>query len=475
MATKSKTINKNILFALVIALLTVMLIVLSVVATVYLDMSASTFRQNLHMQLMLVVLVMGLLILVFSVVSYKRINDTSKTITLSIELILIFIASSALLYTIIPYAISETVISMWNDTLQMAIIIPSSLITGGFCIYMLYQLIGKIKLHRILPDSLLYKGALWLKANIHTVFGKESKLVTLTQKMQVTTVLFLLLEAVLVLLVLLLFWASSYFYLLFVGVIIIVAIIFYWSIQAMLAKINEDNQRIIAEQIKSERMKLELVTNVSHDLRTPLTAITSYIDLLAKEELNEQANQYVDVLSEKSRLLNVLVDDLFDLAKASSGNLELILDQVDVHELVEQTIAEMATEIDSASVKLIVQNDKQGLSIVADGAKLYRALANLIDNALKYAQSNTRIFVKVFTLGEQVMISVQNTANYEMDFVAEEISSRFVRGDKARATEGSGLGLSIAQSFVEACNGTLKIVVDGDMFKVTIGFPLDEK
>ena len=240
-----------------------------------------------------------------------------------------------------------------------------------------------------------------------------------------------------------------------------------------LSDIQSGISRAVEEQVRSERMKVELVTNVSHDLKTPLTSIINYVDLLSKEELAPAyANDYVKIIAQKADRLKNLVQDLFEISRANSGAIELHPEQIDVVALVEQTIAEMDQRADALGLELRTQFAVPRLMVWADGKKLHRVFENLLGNALKYSLAGTRIYIAVLPLGHEATIIFKNIANYEMHFSPEDIVERFQRGDASRTTEGSGLGLAIAKSFVELCGGTLAIQVDGDLFKATASLPI---
>ncbi|WP_093988721.1 sensor histidine kinase [Massiliimalia timonensis] len=234
-------------------------------------------------------------------------------------------------------------------------------------------------------------------------------------------------------------------------------------------------QKNIESQIKSERTKIELITNVSHDLKTPLTSIISYIDLLQKEELNDEARDYVNILAQKSDRLKNMVADVFDLAKTTSGEAKVVKEQLEVRKLLEQTMGDMEDKIEQSNRTFRVFLLDEPVYIEGDGQKLYRVFQNLIDNALKYSMEGTRIFIQMTRTPDEVTVSVKNTAAYEMEFTEEEILERFSRGDKSRTTEGNGLGLSIAKSFAEVCGGAFDIKIDGDQFKAMVTFPVVEK
>lgn len=240
-----------------------------------------------------------------------------------------------------------------------------------------------------------------------------------------------------------------------------------------LAGIQSGFQKSVDEQIKSERMKIELVTNVSHDLKTPLTSIISYVDLLSKEEsLSPEAMDYVKILAQKSERLKNIVADLFTLAKVTSGDETMDYEELDMSKLVVQTLADMDDKVQSSGFTLKTNVAEPPVPVYADGKRMYRVLQNVIDNALKYAMPGTRIFLALTVEQGRAVFTVKNTAAYEMDFTEEEILERFTRGDKARSTEGNGLGLSIAKGFTEACGGTFRVIIDGDQFKVTVTLPI---
>ncbi len=227
----------------------------------------------------------------------------------------------------------------------------------------------------------------------------------------------------------------------------------------------------VTEKIKSERMKIDLITNVSHDLKTPLTSIISYVELLNREEgLPEQASDYVKILSQKSERLKNIIQDLFDLSKANSENITLDMEQLDLARLIKQTLADMEEPINGSGLTFRLNIPDGPVYIVSDGKKLYRVWENLITNALKYSLHGTRVYIDLIADGESAWATVKNTANYEMNFSAEEILQRFARGDASRTSEGSGLGLPIAQSFTQICGGRFNVKIDGDLFKIELCF-----
>lgn len=237
-------------------------------------------------------------------------------------------------------------------------------------------------------------------------------------------------------------------------------------IYAATERINEIStsiQETVEKQVKSERMKIELVTNVSHDLKTPLTSIISYIDLLSDEELPPAARDYVTIIEEKSQRLKTMVADLFDLAKATSRT-DVQSEEIDAVVLTRQVLGDLADKIEASGRQLKCDIQAETAPIYADGKKMYRVFQNVIDNALKYSMEGTRVYLTLKREMGRCEIVVKNIASYEMTFSPDEITERFTRGDESRSTEGNGLGLSIAKSFTEACGGEFKVEIDGDVF-----------
>lgn len=237
--------------------------------------------------------------------------------------------------------------------------------------------------------------------------------------------------------------------------------------------LGDGMQAALQNEVRAERMKSELITNVSHDLKTPLTSILNYSDLLGKMDLTpEEANDYARIIYQKGLRLKNLTSDLFDISKVQSGAEQIISERLDACTLARQALAEQDKAVQESGLTVKAAIPERELPIWADGRKLSRVLENLISNCVKYALKGTRVFLSVTEEKGRAIIELKNTANYEMDFAADEITERFVRGDAARSTEGSGLGLAIAKSYTEACGGTFDVSVDGDQFKVRIGFPV---
>jgi len=230
------------------------------------------------------------------------------------------------------------------------------------------------------------------------------------------------------------------------------------------------------KEIKSQQMKTELISNVSHDLRTPLTSIINYVDLLKNEDITiETKKEYIDILDRKSKRLKVLIEDLFEASKATSGNIELNLEKLDVISLFRQTLGELEEKINSTTLQMKFNAPENKIICELDGRRTYRIFENIMSNILKYAMSNSRVYIDVLESEKEVSFIFKNISAYEMNFDTDEITDRFTRGDKSRNTDGSGLGLAIAKSLIELQNGNLKISIDGDLFKVIIRFSKVEK
>ncbi|MBD5097370.1 MAG: hypothetical protein HDT40_10370 [Lachnospiraceae bacterium] len=225
----------------------------------------------------------------------------------------------------------------------------------------------------------------------------------------------------------------------------------------------------VEESLKSERMKTELITNVSHDIKTPLTSIINYVDLLEKEKLdNEKAGEYIEVLDRQSARLKKLIQDLIDASKASTGNLDVTLEKTDVNVVINQALGEFQDKLAARDIKTIIKSDKEEYFVIADGRHLWRVMENLINNIVKYALEGSRVYIDVKEQDEYISVTFKNISKEELNISGDELMERFVRGDSSRNTEGSGLGLSIARSLMELQKGKMEIIVDGDLFKVVL-------
>ena len=243
-----------------------------------------------------------------------------------------------------------------------------------------------------------------------------------------------------------------------------------------LEKIQGGFKKAVQEEVKSQRMKTDLISNVSHDLKTPLTAIITYVDLLKDENLSqEKRKQYIEIVDRKSQRLQNLIEDLFEMSKASSGNITLNIEDVDIVSLMKQTLFELDDKIKASSLTFKNNFPEEKVVLQLDSQRTFRIFENIIINATKYAMANSRVYLDIIEREENVEVIMKNMASEEIDFNPNEIVERFVRGDESRNTEGSGLGLAIAKSFVELQGGSFKIEVDGDLFKVIMNFKKNYK
>ncbi len=228
----------------------------------------------------------------------------------------------------------------------------------------------------------------------------------------------------------------------------------------------------VEKSIKDERLKTDLITNVSHDIKTPLTSIINYVDLLKREEIpNERVRNYLGILEDKAQRLKHLTDDLVEASKISSGNVKLEFIRINFQELINQTNGEFSEKFEEKGLQLVLNMPKEPVIIEADGRRLWRIIENLYNNAAKYAMPRTRIYVDLTVVGHMVRFHIKNISEQPLNIEAGELTERFIRGDVARSTEGSGLGLFIAKNLTELQKGSFDIYLDGDLFKVTIIFP----
>lgn len=241
-------------------------------------------------------------------------------------------------------------------------------------------------------------------------------------------------------------------------------------------RIQRGFKNAVEEEVKSQRMKAELITNVSHDLKTPLTAIITYVDLLKQENITEeQRKEYLDTLDRKSLRLKALIEDLFEVSKANSGNVSLNIMKVDIVNLIKQVELEMSDKLTAAQLEVRMNLSDNRLILPLDSQKTYRIYANLFGNVAKYAMPHTRVYVDGYRTEDKVVIQLKNITAEEIHVSPEELTDRFVRGDSSRNTEGSGLGLAIAKSFTELQDGKFSVEIDGDLFKVTTEWKLPEE
>ena len=358
--------------------------------------------------------------------------------------------------------------------------------------------IRRLKAKQFIRSFLTYKVCRWIKVTIEKIFRKVTDKENANRKITIMYWGFVVISIILActmwsgigLLVLIAFWVWTYYKLLQYNKKV-------QKINEALRNIYEGNPNVklneeelegtlkimakyindiaggftnaIEQSLKSERLKTELITNVSHDIKTPLTSIINYVDLLKKEDINNaQIEQYIAVLDKKSQRLKKLIEDLVEASKVSSGNVKLNMEVINLKELLNQTIGEFEDKLDKKNLKIEMDLPNENVLIKADNRYLYRVIENVFSNISKYALEGSRVYIKLEKQKEEVYLEFKNISKDKLNISAEELMQRFVRGDKSRYTEGSGLGLSIAESLTELQGGKFKIDIDGDLFKVEI-------
>ena len=233
--------------------------------------------------------------------------------------------------------------------------------------------------------------------------------------------------------------------------------------------ISNGFENAIQDRMRSERLKAELITNVSHDIKTPLTSIINYVDLLKQEDIqNEKAKEYIGILENKSQRLKKLTEDLVEASKVSTGNISLNLEKINVVQLIKQALGEFEDKFKNRGLDIILDSNDNHIVIKADNRYMYRIIENLFSNITKYALENSRVYVDIKKTQKSVIIEMKNISKDRLNITADELMQRFVRGDKSRTTEGSGLGISIAQNLTELQGGEFRLKLDGDLFKVEL-------
>lgn len=365
------------------------------------------------------------------------------------------------------------------------------------------SLCGRLLRLAVILLKCFWKACLWLLRRIRSFFRRIGESCTKVYGLLPMTWQWLLTAcALLLILVIALFSRSGT--LIFLGLLVSIAIVLYGTysfgvllqgvkrmrsgdleqkvdIQGLVGSFREFAQELnglsevavvaAREQMKSERMRSELITNVSHDIKTPLTSIINFVDLLQKPHTEEEEKAYLEVLSRQSDRLKKLIDDLMEMSKASTGNLSVDISQVDAAEAVNQALGEFGDKLASVNLTPVFHMPKDSVMMLADGRLAWRAMSNLLSNAVKYALPGTRLYIDLVKIDESVMISFKNISREQLNISADELMERFVRGDSSRNTEGSGLGLNIAKSLMELQKGKLQLLVDGDLFKATLIFP----
>ena len=434
---------------------------------------------------------LGIIIYLYAVAGRKSTDQELHLMKMDrvyTEIFLVLFVAAWSMVALLTFEIFELVYSdFWQALSNEATILFIGGLTGVLLLSIMFTMpmVRKIKAKRFLKDCLCVRAIHWcwriLKNAVLGVKGffdgSAYKEHLLTKRLFRSQLAYICGSAILLLFFGLMSAASYSFapMLLFGFFEILITAWYVMGNRKAYSDINAGYVESLKSQMKSENTKTALITNVSHDLKTPLTSIITYVDLLAKEEdLSETSRDYVNIIAGKAERLKHIVSDLFDLSKSVSGNIPMELDILDLKTLMEQTLADMKEPIEGSGHAIKVNLGQETVNIFSDGKKLYRVFQNIIDNALKYSLAGSRIFIDLKSSGDKVTVTVKNTAGYEMNFTEEEILQRFARGDESRTGEGSGLGLSIAESFTQSCGGTFKLDIDGDQFKVNVEFPTVE-
>ena len=245
------------------------------------------------------------------------------------------------------------------------------------------------------------------------------------------------------------------------------------NVATAINNISEGIETAVQERMKSERLKAELITNVSHDIKTPLTSIINYSDLLKNEKIdNEKANEYIEIIYSKSQRLKRLTEDLIEASKIQTGNVSLKKEKINVIELIRQAVGEFEDKFSKKGLNIIIDCKQNEIFIFADSRYMYRIIENLFSNISKYALENSRVYIDIGVFGDDVNIAIKNISKDKLNISADELMQRFVRGESSRTTEGSGLGISIAQNLTNLQGGKFDLVLDGDLFKVRMSFKI---
>jgi len=401
-----------------------------------------------------------------------------------------------------------------NDIIRYIFIGTEGIFLYFLIIFSIASLIRRIKVHTVWKNSLLFNGTLFLKRifkiigkGIHQIYDRRKATTKMIILFSLFIISFSVLEAAII-------FFHGIWKILFGACYLLLGISVLWKLlerEIQNTKLAEGAERIadgdlnykinmrdfkgidkrlvkainricdglsiaVEKSIKDERMKTDLITNVSHDIKTPLTSIINYVNLLKRESIqDEKILSYIEVLDTKSQRLKNLTDDLVEAAKLSSGNVVLSIEKIDLIELVNQTNGEFSEKFGTKNLSIVSSLPDKSVFIEADGRRLWRILENLYNNVAKYAMEHTRVYVDMYADGGQVLFSIKNISESPLNIDADELTERFIRGDISRSTEGSGLGLSIAKNLMNLMGGTFQIYLDGDLFKVMIGFKQEPK
>ncbi len=358
-------------------------------------------------------------------------------------------------------------------------VMPMSIISLGFLTSVIRRIKAKVFFHNSFMGSLyrLIKRCFrFIRENIKlevvlklVLSEAERNKIAKTKLLLILNVLYVIISALIMIIIAISMEIGIFVLIAFFIIFeLIVTYLFLTYSHQIHKDIDENIDDKLQKMIKSEKTKTELITGVSHDLKTPITSIIAYIDLLKKEDIKGKVKEYVDILEKKANSLATMVKDLFEIAKTASGDIKIEKEKIEINKLIKQTLADMEDKIDEYGFVIKQNYFANDLEIVSDGKKLYRVIQNLIDNALKYSLKGSRIYVQTQKKDDRIVISIKNTASYDMDFDSDEIIKKFVRADESRTEDGSGLGLAISSTFVTALGGTFEILIDGDQFNAVI-------
>lgn len=448
-----------------------------------------------------------ILLLVYLITSIGH-EKEKETITLNdfdripLEIILVL----AMIIGVIPFI---AILGMHNNyNAIISLYITLYLVVFVLCLIILNTIIKRLKAKMLLKSSIIGKILIWIDNCIEKIYLKlKSCWKTLTYSANVTLKVLAYFGMMVFLGIAILFIFHNYFMMLFLETILILIFIYkiikalkgYSHIENKLKEMYSGNnstkleeeefipefknsikylndissgfENAIQDRIKSERLKAELITNVSHDIKTPLTSIINYVDLLKKEDIqNDKVKEYIEILDNKSQRLKKLTEDLVEASKVSTGNIVLNIEKLNIIQLLKQALGEFEDRFKIHKLDVIMEYQENDIYINADSRYMYRIIENLFSNISKYALENSRVYIDIKNVANYVVIEIKNISKDKLNISAEELMQRFVRGDRARTTEGSGLGISIAQNLTELQNGKFELKLDGDLFKVKLKF-----
>ena len=448
-----------------------------------------------------------ILILVYLVISigYKKgvdgiaLNDFDK---IPLEII-VFVA---IIIGCIPFIPLEGINEDYNGIISL--ISTGCLVIYVLCAIVLDTTIKRIKSKTFLKSTIIGNILLWISKYIEKILRKIKsgwETITYSSDLKTKVIAYFIIMASIAIFIFFAFYDSGMAVILEIALLcmvlykIIKAVKNYSQIERKLKEMYEGNnsnnlkeeefskefknsvkylndisngfENAVQDRMKSERMKAELITNVSHDIKTPLTSIINYVDLLKQENIeNEKAKEYIGILDSKSQRLKKLTEDLVEASKVSTGNISLNLEKINIVELIKQAVGEFEDKFQKRGLQVIIDSKENEINIMADSKYMYRIIENLFSNVSKYALENSRVYIDINQKNKKVKVEVKNISKDRLNISADELMQRFVRGDKSRTTEGSGLGISIAQNLTELQNGKFNLRLDGDLFKVELEF-----